>query len=47
MPLLEILITKVTPTISKTATEASIANKILNISDSSSNSFKIFSSAIG
>lgn len=47
MPLFDIFITSVTPIITRTATEASIASKILKISESSSNNFKIFSSAIG
>lgn len=47
MPEFDILITRVTPIITNTATDESIASSILNISDISSNSFSIFSSAIG
>lgn len=47
IPLFVILITSVTPIISKTVTDESIASSILKISANSSNNFRIFSSAIG
>ena len=46
-PLLDIFITSVVPIISNTEMLQSMASKILKVSPTCSNSFTIFSSAIG